>query len=151
MRIAGFLAAVLLAACATSAPAEPTSRVTVEISSWGYLQERWSITATGEASLERVPEGGQLTTPTVTQTFTTTPQEFEQVRAALAPAEPLVDNLNCERVIYDLPYGTVTWLRADGTQDAIRFDVGCRPNPGLDTLFDSIEAARVAFDAATAP
>jgi len=150
MRRASIALALFLAACATTAPPEPSTRVTVEVFSWGYLQERWSVSATGEASLERVPQGAQLATPPVSQTFTITPEEFEQVRAALAPAEPLVGNITCNRTITDMPYGAVKWQRGDGSEDTISFDYGCQPNPGLELLFERLEAAGNAFTAATA-
>jgi hypothetical protein len=144
VRAASFALATLVAACATPAP-EATTRISVEILSWGYVQERWSVSSTGEASLERVPAGAQLTTPPVAQTFTVTAEDFEQIRAALAPAESLIDNLECNRVIADLPYGAVRWQRADGSEDVIRFDYGCQPNRGLEVFFRSLDAGRNAF------
>lgn len=145
MRFAHLFAAVLLGACATHDAAVPITRITYEAMSWGYVQERWSISASGDASLETLSEGAQLGTPTTTRAITLTPEDFERIRDALAPVQRLKGDIPCERVITDLPYGAVRWALADGTEQSVRYDVGCRPNSRLELLFERMEAASAIF------
>jgi hypothetical protein len=99
--------ALLLAACATPAPAqERVTRITFEKMSWGYVLERWVINDDGAATLEARPEGARFGEPTTTTALTLTPADFVRIREALAPAEALLKRgVPCEREIADAPYG----------------------------------------------
>jgi hypothetical protein len=142
---------MLLSACAAqSAPVSPAIRITLEVSSWGYVQKRWTIGNDGVATLEAPPQGATLATPTITQTFALTPADFERVRESLAPAEAMLEaGVPCERSITDAPYGAVRWVRPDGSAQAIPFDFGCLRNERLDLLYERMDAANDILDEAT--
>jgi hypothetical protein len=140
----------LLSACATqTAPAPPAVRITLEVSSWGYVQKRWTIGNDGAATLETPPQGATLGTPATMQTFALTPADFERVRESLAPAEAMLEGgVPCERSITDAPYGAVRWVRPDGNAQEIHFDFGCLRNERLDLLYERMDAANAILDEA---
>ena len=141
---------VMLAACATPAPAqERVTRVTYENMSWGYVLERWVINDDGAATLEVRPQGVPFGEPTTTTTLTLTPADFMRIREALAPAEAMLkQGVPCERIIMDAPYGAVRWQHDDGTEGAIRYDFGCRANPRLGLFYERMDVAGQVFHAA---
>jgi hypothetical protein len=145
-----FALVMLLSACATQpAPAPPAVRITLEVSSWGYVQKRWTISNDGVVTLEAPPQGATLGTPPTVQTFALTPADFERVRQSLAPAEAMLEaGVPCERSITDAPYGAVRWVRPDGSAQAIHFDFGCLRNERLDLLYERMDAANDILDEA---
>lgn len=144
MRTIAFALAALLVGC-TSAPPAPTvaaTRITYEVNSWGYPQERWSISSTGETTFESQPTPSRLDTPMQSQSFALTPADFEQIRTELAPAERFITReLNCDVQMTDAPYGTVKWQRVDGSVQEVRFYTACRPTADLTLFFDRLGAA----------
>lgn len=140
-----------LSACATAPPSVPVSAISADVRSWGYVQDRWLINADGRTVLDDVPDDASIGTPFVTRIVELTPSDFERVRQALAPAEAMLrDGVPCERVIADGPYGAVRWQRPDGSADEIAYDLGCRPNPRLDLLYERMDAAAAIIREATA-
>ncbi len=147
--------AMLLSACATapSAPAPDVTSISVDISSWGYLQERWTISSNGEATFESKQRGDRLDTAPRSQTFTFTPADFERVRSALAPNERFIDSgLACDVAMTDAPYGKVRWRRADGTEQEVSYYTACRDSRDLSFFFEHLNAAdQIVHDLAGAP
>lgn len=144
MRVFALAAAILLSGCATSGQSSypPAVRITFEVSSWGYVQERWSISAAGDATLERPPAGSQLGTAAESQTFSLTPADFGRINATLAPNERFIaGGIACRNRITDAPYGKLVWRRADGAEQQITFDIGCERSPEWSAFFERVTAA----------
>jgi hypothetical protein len=139
--------ASIVSACATPPPMADVTRITYQVSSWGYVQERWTIAANGEATFERTPTSAQLGAPLQpAQTFTLTPADFERIRTTLAPTERFIDGgLTCEVQMTDAPYGTVTWQRLDGAEQQVSFYSACRETRDITLFFTQINAADQAF------
>lgn len=133
-----------VASCAATPPA-PTAhatRITYVVNSWGYPQERWSIAASGEVTVESKAANAQLDAPMQAQSFTLTPADFAQIQADLAPAQRFIANgLACETQMTDAPYGTLQWQRADGSQQEVRFYTACRPTSDLALFFGHLNTA----------
>lgn len=151
MRIAIAFAALLCACAATpSAQPAPVTRVSYEISSWGYPQERWSVAANGEASFERTQPGAQFGSSMTAQSVTLTPADFERIRADLAPIERFAEHgLTCEVQMTDAPYGTVKWQRSDGGEQQVSFYTACRETHELTVFFEHLNAADDRFHTLT--
>jgi len=138
--------ATLVCACATSAPDAPATLITFEVNSWGYVQERWTIASSGQATLSRPPSGSQFGTPAETQTFALTPADFERIRITLSSNERFIARgIACENRISDAPYGALKWRRADGGEQKVTFDIGCERSQDWDAFFERITAADGVF------
>lgn len=147
------LCAIALGACASApAPASDVTRISYQISSWGYVQERWTIASSGEATFERTPSRAQLGTPLQpTQTFTLTPADFERIRSTLEPTERFAaGGLPCEVQMTDAPYGTLTWQNAGGGEREVRFYTACRETRDLTLFFTKVTDADRDFHRLTA-
>ena len=149
-------AALLLGACATAptAPSPNTTRITYQVSSWGYVQERWSISAEGEATFAQTPPSAQLGAPLQpAQTFTLTSADFERVRTTLAPTERFIeDGLDCQVQMTDAPYGAITWTRSGGAEQQVSFYSACRETRDITLFFTQInEADRIFHELTRAP
>jgi hypothetical protein len=111
------------------------STIRVEWMSWGHPVQNWSVSRTGAGSFTHEGE---------TQTFTVTPQDFETIRAALRPYESR--HFECERTVYDLPYGAIVWSSREGQEDQrTRFDAGCTTGDA-DDLFKRLDDANAVVD-----
>lgn len=147
MRIRIFALAVLLAGCAATpqAPSTPGAQITgitYVVNSWGYPQERWSITAAGEATFESKAATSRFDAPMQSQSFTFSAADFAHIQAELAPTERFIaDGLACEVQVTDAPYGSIQWQRADGSQQELRFYTACRPTSDLTLFFNHLNAA----------
>jgi hypothetical protein len=144
MRMLALAVAVLLSSCATSgqSPYPPAVRITFEVNSWGYVQERWSIGAAGDATLDRPPAGSQLGTAAESQTFSLTGADFERINSTLAANERFIaGGIECRNRITDAPYGKLVWRRADGAEQQITFDTGCERSPEWSAFFERVTAA----------
>ncbi|MCX7359279.1 MAG: hypothetical protein NT015_14190 [Alphaproteobacteria bacterium] len=141
--------ALILGACASAPrpPAQETVRITYEVSSWGYVQERWVIASDGRATFEQTQSGAQFGTPLLpAQNFALTPRDFERIRTTLAPTERFIDGgLACERQMTDAPYGTVTWQRTDGADQQVAFYTACRETNNITLFFTQLNAADEIF------
>ena len=154
IRAAAAGAIALLSACA-SAPTTPTAdtaRITYEVSSWGYVQERWTIAADGQANFEQTQPSAQLGSPLLpAQTFALTPADFERISATLAPTERFITHeLVCEVQMTDAPYGTVTWQRTGGAEEHVSFYSACRETRDITLFFTQLNAADRLFHDLTA-
>jgi hypothetical protein len=139
--------AALTGACAAPESAAPVGAaqraatdvraITFRITSWGHTTERWTIDASGAASLELRGRDVPLQQPLTPQAFTLRAEDFERVRAALAPAQGLGGrNLTCSDGITDAPYGSITWSLADGGEQSVRWYTGClRADAERDAFF----------------
>jgi hypothetical protein len=118
------------------APAIPEpSIIRVEWMSWGSPVQNWSVSRDGAGSFTHEGE---------TQTFAVTPQDFEAIRSALRPYESRY--FECERTVYDLPYGAVIWSSHEGQEDQrTRFDAGCVTGDA-DDLFKRLDDATDVVD-----
>lgn len=149
MRTIVAIAAVFLNACAATPapPSEQMTRITYEVSSWGYVQERWTIASDGHATFEQTQPGAQFGSPLLpAQTFTLTPADFERIRMTLAPTERFIDGgLACERQMTDAPYGAVTWQRSSGVEQQVSFYTACRETRDITLFFTQLNAADQAF------
>ena len=113
---------------------EPTI-IRVEWMSWGYPVQNWSVSRDGAGSFTHEGE---------TQTFTVTPGDFEAIRGTLRPYESRY--FECERTVYDLPYGAVIWSSREGQEDQrTRFDAGCTSGDA-DDLFKRLDDANDVVD-----
>ena len=140
--------ATLVSACATPlTPSADVTRISYQVSSWGYVQERWTIAANGEATFERTPTSAQLGAPLQPpQAFTLTPADFERIRTTLAPTERFIGGgLACEAQMTDAPYGTVKWQRSSGAEQQVSFYAACRETPDITLFFAQLSAADRTF------
>lgn len=141
--------AILLGACASAPPrsSENTTRISFEVSSWGYVQERWTIGVDGQATFEQTQPGAQIGSPLLpAQTFALTPADFERIRSALAPTERFIDGgLACERQMTDAPYGAVTWQCSGGAEQEVSFYTACRETRDITLFFTQINEADKIF------
>lgn len=149
MRAIAVIAVTLLGACASvpEIPPADTARITYEVSSWGYVQERWTIAADGQATFEQTQPSAQLGSPLLpAQTFALTPADFERIRATLAPTEHFITHeLVCEVEMTDAPYGTVTWQRTGGAEQRVSFYSACHETRDITVFFTQLNAADQIF------
>ena len=109
--------------------------IRVEWMSWGNPVQNWSVSRDG---------AGSFTYEGETQSFILTPQDFEAIRAALRPYESRY--FECERTVYDLPYGAIVWSSREGQEDQrTRFDAGCTSGDA-DDLFKRLDEANEVVD-----
>lgn len=150
------LSAFVLAACATAdtTPSAPpfsaaVQSITMHTTSWGYTMERWTIDASGSASLERRARGVSFQEQLTPQTFSVAAADFERVRGALAPGERFAGHyFSCEpeRAYTDAPSGSLTWVLADGSERTVGWYLGCiDPQADRDAFFEWTNAADAAF------
>jgi len=157
MRAIMAIAAALLASGCASAPLAPTAettRISYQVSSWGYVQERWAITADGQATFEQTEPTARLGSPLQpAQTFALTAAAFERIRTALAPTERFIEGgLACQVQMTDAPYGTVTWQRAHGAEQQVSFYSACRETRDITLFFTQLnEADRIFHELTGAP
>lgn len=154
--IASAAVALLASACASAppSPAAEATRISYQVSSWGYVQERWIIAADGQATFEQSDPTARLGSPLQpAQTFALTPAAFERVRAALAPTERFIeDGLACEVQMTDAPYGTLTWQRTGGAEQQVSFYSACRETRDTRLFFTQLnEADRIFHEIAGVP
>ncbi len=160
MRKLGMLAMLAALAGCANAPGGPQSAatagapeaITLEIRSWGVLRTQWRLTADGTGSYTRAESDGDFYKPDmVTQPLAGTPDDFRAIVAILQPVRRVATaeggDLPCERVITDMPYGSVTFEQ-DDHPIRLDFDIGCRSDetpPVHEALAGAQEAvARVA-------
>lgn len=125
------LAAPSVAGAPSAALAGPVS---YEVRSWGRLLLRWQVNPDGSGEIWRGVQSGKGPGPVrrfrlrlegdALQTFA---RNVEDVREATRNGIP------CDKEIYDLPYGSVTWDYPGGKQ-VYRFDAGCRSEKGDEAL-----------------
>lgn len=154
--ITAIVAALLTSACASAppTPSAETTRIAYQVSSWGYVQERWTITADGQATFEQTARNAQLGSPLQpAQTFALTPAAFERIRTTLAPTERFIEGgLACEVQMTDAPYGTITWTRSGGVDQQVAFYSACRETRDITLFFTQLnEADRVFHELTGAP
>jgi hypothetical protein len=137
--------ALLASACASTPPlpAAETMRISYQVSSWGYVQERWTISADGQATFEQTEHGARLGSPLQpAQAFALTPAGFERIRAVLAPTERFIEGgLNCDVQMTDAPYGTITWQRVGGAEQQVSFYSACRETRDITLFFTRLNEA----------
>ncbi|MBS0295977.1 MAG: hypothetical protein JSR45_06655 [Proteobacteria bacterium] len=124
------LALVVGLGAAGGANAAPAAgdEVSFRINSWGKLLEAWTIRPDGSGEYQATKQG-----PTkdfydvvlVTKRLAPAPGRYAQLQAALKPAERY-DGKGppCQKQIYDLPYGQISWVRSGATH-GFSFDLGC--------------------------
>jgi len=138
MRPAVMLAPLLLAACATadagaqSGQAAEYDSIGFAISSWGRPIDSWEVRADGTARhVKRVSdEGADFRTYRLEhREFTVAPADFRRLAAIAAKLpQPRPARDECEQLATDMPYGTLSLSRGDGTEE-LRFDIGCLDAP----------------------
>lgn len=113
---------------------EPTT-IRVEWFSWGNPVQNWSVSRSGQGSYML---DGQ------TQTFNVSPEAFAEIRETLRTYESR--HFECERTVYDLPYGAIVWSSREGQEDQrTRFDAGCTSGDA-DDLFERMGRANDIVD-----
>lgn len=138
------LALLATPACASAdAPAAATRTlpgpVTYEVRSWGRILLRWQVNPDGTGEIWRRAEQKDKAETrkfhlrlagNALRTFVADVEEArEETRGGIA----------CQKTIYDLPYGTITW-DYPGAKQVYSFDAGCRSEKG-DTALDIVSAA----------
>jgi hypothetical protein len=137
---------VVLALPACAAASEPDSQgapagpVSYEVRSWGRLLLRWQVNPDGTGEIWRgareQKDAGEvrkfrlLLQGDPLRSFTA---EMEEARVATQKG------IDCEKVVTDLPYGSVTW-DYPGAKQVYSFDAGCRSEDG-DAAMDIVSAA----------
>jgi hypothetical protein len=122
---------------ATNAPLP--GLVTYEARSWGRILLRWQVNPDGSGEIWRGSQqksGGDLRKYRLRlegDALTTFVTDVEEVREATKAGIP------CDKKIYDLPYGSVTW-DYPGAKQVYAFDAGCRSEAG-DEALDILGAA----------
>jgi hypothetical protein len=128
---------------ANAAPVAPNvplpGPVIYEVRSWGQIVLHWQIDPDGSGEIWRgSPQkgGGDLRKYRLRlerdalRTFTANAEDVREATRAGIP---------CDKEIYDLPYGSVTW-DYPGAKQAYSFDAGCRSEAG-DEALDILGAA----------
>lgn len=142
--------ALALCGCATAPPMDNATEIAFAVSSWGYTQEQWTVRASGEATLALVPPTAQIDSPPVTSSATITPEQFERVRAAMAPLRRYVGvTLPCPNHMYDAPSIGVRWTQANADQAQIGYYTGCSDTPARREAYDAIMEGNRVFHEVT--
>ena len=132
-----FCLAANAAPAATSAPLP--GPVTYEVRSWGRILLRWQVNPDGSGEVWRGSQqrgGGDLRKYRLRlegDALHTFGADVEEVREATKVGIP------CDKEIFDLPYGSVTW-DYPGAKQVYAFDAGCRSEAG-DEALDILGAA----------
>lgn len=146
--IAALMLCLTAGGCATDArPGKadpvPVSDINFTLSSWGRLVVRWQLRADGSGEWVE-PDGSAGPkqgggTPVVTL-LPADPAHLAEIRRILAHAEAIAPKgLTCRKEIFDLPYGSIEWNRADGKR-RINFDLGCSSKQ-VSAVYDALKAA----------
>lgn len=121
------LTLILLPACASAAEpsADLPGPVTYEVKSWGRLLLRWQVDPDGKGEIWRTAEQKDKASirkhrlrleGDAMRTFISNVEEAR---------EATKDGVRCDKEIFDLPYGAITW-DYPGAKQSWSFDAGCR-------------------------
>lgn len=135
-----------LTACAGKSDAQPQAGgalpgpVGYEVRSWGRLLLRWQVNPDGSGEIWRgarqQKDAGEIRKYRLRlqgDPLRSFAADMEEARAATQKG------IDCEKVVTDLPYGSVTW-DYPAAQQAYSFDAGCRSDDG-DEVMDILGAA----------
>ncbi len=125
-------AAAQAPAAAAQAAVDQPDRLTFTDLYWGRTVQEWSIPRGGEGRWSQADGKSEV--------FPVSGAEFDRLREIFRPYEGV--RFQCERVIADGPYGTVTWSQ-DGHEDQqLRWDAGCVTGDAADVFrrLDEAEA-----------
>ncbi|HEY0958339.1 MAG TPA: hypothetical protein VGE05_03590 [Novosphingobium sp.] len=135
------LVLIALPCCAHAAEPDPVlaGPVNYEVRSWGRIILRWEVKPDGSGEIWRGRPGKgagevrkfRLRLPD--DALRTFARNLEDVR------EVTKGGVTCDKEIYDLPYGTITWDYPGGKQ-GYAFDAGCRSEEA-DEVMDILGAA----------
>jgi len=121
--------AMLLAACTSQRPAAavpPPDAIHFVAASWGRPTIEWTIDRSGAGRYRYSERNGSSEDGgfrLVTQRIKAGAAGFDTIRAILRPVERYVV-LPCKKRIFDAPYGSISWRRAD-RPNTLNFDYGC--------------------------
>jgi hypothetical protein len=111
-------------------PMPMPTRIAVQWASWGRPLEGWYVQRGGEG---RYTDGDQ------SLTFPVSAEAFDRIRDVFRPHEGA--RFECDRVVTDMPYATITWSQ-EGMQDqGISVDAGCISGDAT-ALFERLDSAR---------
>jgi hypothetical protein len=146
MRKLLYVLALLLPGCATgAAPSDDAAPiqgsitilhgpVIYEVRSWGRILLRWQVNPDGTGEIWRGPmqtkDKAQISKYRLRldgDALGTFVRNIEDVRKATQ------DGIPCDKEIFDLPYGSVTW-DYPGAKQVYSFDAGCRSEAGDDAM-----------------
>ena len=118
-------------------PAVPDpTRMTLTWRSWGRIMEEWTIPRGGQGNW--FEQGADI------RTFAVSEADFDRLRDVFRDYEGR--HFECERVIADLPYGSLTWSQ-DGHEDqSLKWDLGC-VNGDAAEVFERVDRAEAMLKA----
>lgn len=126
---AALLGIAIVAAAPLPAAAQALDRIEIEVSSWGMLQYRWRIEASGAARYAYADRSGAShfgQFDLVTKGFDVGREGFARIAAMTAPARAADPaTLRCVRTITDAPYGTLSWTSGAAVA-SLGFNFGCQ-------------------------
>ena len=124
-------AAAQVPAAARSAIDQP-DRLTFTDLYWGRTVQEWSIPRGGEGRWSQADGKSEV--------FPVSEAEFDRLRDLFRPYEGV--RFECQRVIADGPYGTVTWSQQGHEDQQLRWDAGCVTGDAADVFrrLDEAEA-----------
>jgi hypothetical protein len=107
-------------------------RITLTSLYWGRTVQEWSI--------PRGSEGRWSQADGRSEVFPVSEAEFDRLRELFRPYEGVP--FECQRVIADGPYGTVTWSQEGHEDQQLRWDAGCVTGDAADVFrrWDQAEA-----------
>ena len=99
---------------------------------WGRTVQEWSIPRGGEGRWSQADGRSEA--------FAVSEAEFDRLRELFRPYEGVP--FECQRVIADGPYGTVTWSQEGHEDQQLRWDAGCVTGDAADVFrrWDAAEA-----------
>jgi len=99
---------------------------------WGRTVQEWSIPRGGEGRWSQADGKSEV--------FPVSEAEFDRLRDLFRPYEGV--RFECQRVIADGPYGTVTWSQQGHEDQQLRWDAGCVTGDAADVFrrLDEAEA-----------
>lgn len=143
MRNMACAALALIALPSSVHAAEPTPAmagpVSYEVRSWGRIILRWQVNPDGGGEIwrgrpgKRAGEVRKFRLRLTGDALRTFARNLEDVREATK------GGIACDKEIYDLPYGAITWDYPGGKRD-YAFDAGCRSEEA-DEVMDMLSAA----------
>jgi hypothetical protein len=111
--------------------AEPNAQISLVWLTWGNVREEWIVPAGGGIAHWRQPPGQA-------RDFAVSKADFDRIRAQFKAFEGVP--FQCERVVYDMPYGRVVWSGPGLPDQTLQFDLGCVTGDA-DAVLESVEAA----------